>query len=97
MFNGTGKFDFLNLGSGKEYSIKDLLKTLSSFIKFEYKFDNTKDVGFTKRVMSIKNAKKVIGYKPKTSLLAGLKKTWEWFLKNKDQNSMRHNYFSKKN
>ena len=97
MFNGTGKFDFLNLGSGKEYSIKDLLKTFSSFIKFEYKFDNTKDVGFTKRVMSIKNAKKIIGYKPKTSLLVGLKKTWEWFLKNKDQNSMRHNYFSKKN
>jgi nucleoside-diphosphate-sugar epimerase len=43
--------------------------------------------------MNINNAKKIIGYYPKVSLKKGLKKTWEWFIKNSDQYKKRHNYF----
>jgi GDP-L-fucose synthase len=91
--HGTGDLDFLNLGSGDGYTIKELVETLSSFIKFNYKFDISKPSGFPKRVMDIKNAKKIINYNPQFSLRKGLEETWKWYLENKNQNELRHNYF----
>ena len=38
MIHGTGNFDFLNLGSGLGYTIKELVETLSEIIKFNYEF-----------------------------------------------------------
>jgi|TARA_B110000093_G_C12948653_1_gene401406 GDP-L-fucose synthase len=90
---GTGNFDFLNLGSGNGYTIKELVETLSQVTSFNYKFDETKNSGFPRRIMNIDNAKKIIGYQPKVSLKEGLQETWSWYLKNSDQNQKRHNYF----
>ena len=93
MIHGTGNFDFLNLGSGLGYTIKELVETLSEIIKFNYEFDVSKNSGFHRRIMNIDNAKKIIGYQPRTSLKQGLLNTWEWYIKNKDENELRHNYF----
>lgn len=93
IIKGTGKLNFLNLGSGNGYTIKKLVKTLSEIVKFNYKFDKTKNSGFPKRVMSVKNAKKILGYEPEFSLKKGLKETWDWYIKNSKQNKKRHNYF----
>ena len=93
MVKGTGEFDFLNLGSGKGYTIKELVEILSSIIDFNYEFDISKNSGFPRRIMNIDNAKKIIGYDPKINLEQGLKKTWDWYLKNKNENDLRHNYF----
>jgi len=49
--------DFVNLGSGVGYSIRQLVETLREFIKFEYEFDATKPAGFPRRVMDISRAK----------------------------------------
>ena len=46
----------------------------------------SKNSGFPRRIMNIDNAKKIIGYQPKTSLKQGLLNTWEWYIKNKDEN-----------
>lgn len=92
LINGTGNFDFLNLGSGKGYTIKELVETLASFIDFNYEFDISKDSGFKIRVMDINNARKIINYNPQTSLRDGLKLTWNWFLKNNKISDLRHNY-----
>lgn len=92
LFYGTNS-GFANLGSGRGYSIKELVETLNGFIDFNYKFDTTKSSGFSKRVMDISLAKKLIHYNPSTSLLDGLKETWDWFVSNHDQYSNRHNYF----
>jgi GDP-L-fucose synthase len=90
---GTGNFDFLNLGSGNGYTIKELVETLSEVVNFNYRFDKTKDSGFPKRIMDINNAKKILGYSPKTHLKEGLSATWSWYLANSNQNKKRHNYF----
>jgi GDP-L-fucose synthase len=87
------KSGFVNLGSGKGYSIKELVETLNSFIDFNYKFDTTKPSGFPKRVMDISLARKLIHYNPTTSLLDGLKQTWNWFVKNQDEYLNKMNYF----
>jgi GDP-L-fucose synthase len=92
---GTGNYDFLNLGSGKGYTIKKLVETISEFINFNYKFDKTKNSGFPKRVMDIKNSKEIINYKPSTTLLNGLKKTWEWYQKNSSEYKKRKNYLAR--
>ena len=35
--------------------------------------------------MDISLAKEMINYNPTTTLLDGLKETWDWFLENKDE------------
>jgi len=87
------KSSFLNLGSGKGCSIKELVETLHSFLDFNYKFDTTKPSGFPKRVMDITLAKKLIHYNPTTSLLEGLKETWNWFVRNQNEYLHKKNYF----
>lgn len=92
LYYGT-KSGFVNLGSGKGYTINELVETLHSFIDFNYEFDATKPAGFPRRVMDISLARKLIHYQPTTSLLDGLKETWQWFCANHDEYLQRKNYF----
>jgi GDP-L-fucose synthase len=92
LFYGT-KSSFVNLGSGKGVTVKELVEALHSFIDFNYEFDATKPAGFPKRVMDISLAKELIHYNPTTSLKDGLKETWEWFTQNQDDYLKRLNYF----
>ncbi|MFH1309980.1 MAG: NAD(P)-dependent oxidoreductase [Candidatus Omnitrophota bacterium] len=84
---------FVNLASGKGYSIKELVETLNEFLEFNYEFDTSKPSGFPRRVMDISKARELIGYNPSTSLLNGLKETWEWFKDNQDEYLEKKNYF----
>jgi len=87
------KGQFVNLGSGQGYSIRELVEALSSFIDFNYEFDTTKASGFPVRLMDISLARKLIDYNPTTTLIEGLKKTWEWFIQNHDEYLSKVNYF----
>ncbi|MDD2904643.1 MAG: NAD-dependent epimerase/dehydratase family protein, partial [Syntrophales bacterium] len=92
LYYGTdGKF--VNLGSGVGVSIKELIETLNSFLHFNYEFDITKPSGFPKRVMDISLARERIHYNPSTSLLDGLKKTWDWFINHPNEHLNKKNYF----
>tara|TARA_A100001011_G_C14205175_1_gene797462 strand:- start:210 stop:1199 length:990 start_codon:yes stop_codon:yes gene_type:complete len=92
LFYGS-KGRYLNLGSGKAVTIKELVETLSNFLDFKYEFDSTKSSGWPKRLMDISLAKEMIRYNPSTSLEEGLKETWEWFLENNDEYLYKKNYF----
>lgn len=87
------KGGFVNLGSGTGVTIKELVETLHSFLGFNYELDASKPSGFPKRVMDISLAKEMIHYNPTTSLLDGLKETWEWFVENQDEYLKKKNYF----
>jgi GDP-L-fucose synthase len=84
---------YVNLGSGRGYTIRELVETLNSLIPFEYRFDDTKSSGFPKRVMDIGLARKMLDYDPTTSLLEGLRKTWQWYTANANEFLARKNYF----
>ena len=84
---------FVNLGSGRGYTIKELVETLRSFVDFNYEFDDTKPPGFPKRVMDISLAREMLGYNPATCLLDGLMKTWKWYVENPDEHLGKKNYF----
>ena len=92
LFHGT-KGKYLNLGSGKAVTIKELVETLSFFLDFKYEFDISKSSGWPKRLMDISLARKMIGYNPSTKLEDGLKETWNWFLNNGDEHKFKKNYF----
>ena len=93
LYYGT-RGDFVNIGSGEGYTVKQLVETLNEFIDFEYEFDTSKPSGFPKRVMDISRAKEWINYKPQTSLRDGLELTWNWFMNNRNEYLKRQNYFA---
>ena len=93
LYYGT-RGDFVNLGSGVGYSVRQLVETLREFIEFNYKFDATKPAGFPRRVMDISRAKEWIHYNPTTSLREGLEETWNWFKDNKDEYLKKQNYLN---
>lgn len=92
LVHGT-RGSFINLGSGVGYSIKELVETLNQVVSFNYQFDATKSGGFPRRVMNIDRARDWVGYNPQTSLLDGLRETWDWFQENKDEYLLKKNYF----
>ena len=93
LYFGTGR-GFVNLGSGVETTIRDLVETLHEVVPFNYVFDDTKPSGFPRRVMDISYAKELIDYDPQTNLLEGLTETWEWFMEHKEEYLNRKNYFN---
>jgi GDP-L-fucose synthase len=90
---GTGKFKFLNIGSGKGISIKKLVETFHEIVNFKSIFDKNKASGYSKRVLNMKNTKKILNYKPNYSLKEGLLETWKWYKNNSRQSLKRKNYF----
>jgi len=85
---------FVNLGSGRGYTIRELVETLRQFLVFNYAFDASKPSGFPRRVMDISLARKLIDYNPTTSLLDGLRTTWNWFVEHEDEHLNKQNYFA---
>ncbi len=92
LYHGT-RGGYVNLGSGRGATVRELVETLASFLKFNYVFDRTKPSGFPRRVMDITLAREIIGYNPATSLLAGLQETWDWFQKNREEYRKKQNYW----
>ncbi len=92
LHHGT-KGGFVNLGSGKGHSIKELVETLHTFLDFDYWFDAAMPSGAPVRLMDITLARETIGYNPGTSLADGLKATWEWFVDHQNEYLKKKNYF----
>lgn len=74
----------VNLGSGKEVSIKKLVELIVELTGFKgsVKFDKSKPQGQIKRAVDINKAQKLLGFKPRWSLEQGLEKTIQWYKKN---------------
>ncbi|MFZ5807098.1 MAG: NAD-dependent epimerase/dehydratase family protein [Verrucomicrobiota bacterium] len=84
---------YINIGSGRGTSVRDLVETLKKFIDFEYEFDTTKPSGAPKKMLDIARARERLGYNPSTTLEQGLRETWEWFLQNEKEYLNKLNYF----
>lgn len=73
----------INLGSGKGVTIKQIAQTIANIVpsKPKLKWDTSKPTGDPVRTLSVKRAEKLLGFKTKTPLDEGVKKTVEWYLK----------------
>ena len=79
------KTDPVNLGSGSEISIKELVKLIVKLTNFKGNivWDTSKPDGQPRRRLDTTKAEKEFGFKAKTSLEEGLMQTIEWYMKNK--------------
>ena len=75
------KSDPLNLGSGKEISIKELVNKLLKLTKsnFDIVWETDKPNGQPRRCISIEKARKEIGFEPTIDIDEGLRKTIKWY------------------
>ncbi|MGA2159809.1 MAG: GDP-L-fucose synthase [Dehalococcoidia bacterium] len=81
------KSDPVNIGSGSEISIKDLINIIIELTGYKgaVVWDKTKPDGQPRRQLDVSKAAKEFGFKAKTGLEEGLKKTIAWYLSNRQQ------------
>jgi GDP-L-fucose synthase len=79
-YNGA---DPVNLGSGKEISIRDLVNVISRLTGFEgnIEWDASKPDGQPRRCLDTSRAQKLFGFRAETSLETGLRETIDWYFR----------------
>jgi len=79
----------VNLGSGFEISIKDLVSLIAELMNFKGKiiWDKTKPDGQPRRKLDVSKAYREFGFKAEVSFEVGLKKTIEFYEKSVHSNS----------
>jgi GDP-L-fucose synthase len=79
-YNNPG---IINVGTGKDITIKELANMISSIIGYEgdILWDSNKPNGTHRKVLDI-NKIEELGWKPKTSLKEGIIKTYSWYKNN---------------
>ena len=72
----------INVGSSKDLTIKELAETIKKVVDFkgEIYFDHTKPDGNPRKLLNSKRINN-LGFKPETSLIKGLKKTYQEYIK----------------
>lgn len=73
--------EIINIGCGKDISIKDLANSIKDIVGYKGKivWDKTKPDGTPRKLLYIQKLKK-LGWKPKISLKTGIQDTYKWFL-----------------
>ena len=71
----------MNLGSGREITIKELTQLVAKLSRFEGEiaWDASKPDGQPRRCLDVSRAWNSIGFRAETTLDEGLQKTIEWF------------------
>jgi len=85
------KSDPVNIGTGSEITIKELVNLIVQLTGFKGKviWDNSKPDGQQRRMLDTSKAEKEFGFKATTSFNEGVKKTVEWFRKDKGNKSVK--------
>lgn len=76
----------VNLGTGVEVSIKDTVELIARLMDFtgEIRWDPSRPDGQPRRALDGSRAEQAFGFRAKTDLETGLRRTIEWFLENTD-------------
>jgi GDP-L-fucose synthase len=79
------KKDPVNLGNGREITIKELAGLISELMKFDGKivWDRSKPDGQPRRCLDVGKAKSELRWSAKVGMEEGLKQTIEWYTKNR--------------
>lgn len=79
--------DPVNIGTGKEISIKNLTEQIAELTGFRGNiiWDTSKPNGQPRRCLDTSRAKELFGFVAKTSFRAGLQKTIEWYVSGRDK------------
>jgi GDP-L-fucose synthase len=72
----------INIGSGTGFTIKEIAETIGKHVPVtpEIGWDPSKPSGDPVRILSMKRAKELLGFKAPTSLSDGIRTTVEWYV-----------------
>jgi GDP-L-fucose synthase len=75
------KPDPVNLGSGREISVRELAGTIARLTRFpgELRWDASQPDGQPRRCLSVERAQREFGFSARTSFEDGLRQTVEWY------------------
>jgi GDP-L-fucose synthase len=87
LMNNYDNSEIINIGTGKDVSIKEIATIIKDIIGYECKFhfDKTKPDGTPRKLLNVEKINK-LGWKAKTDLRTGIKLTYEDFLKRYNNN-----------
>jgi GDP-L-fucose synthase len=73
----------INLGSGQEISIRDLVNLIAKETGFagDIIWDQSKPDGQPRRALDVSRAADLLGFRARTSFVDGLRRTIEWYRK----------------
>jgi len=73
---------FINIGTGKDLRIKELAELIKEIVGFkgEIEWDTAKPDGTPKKLLDVSRINS-LGWRAKTELREGIKKTCQWYLK----------------
>lgn len=82
------KSDPVNIGSGREIPIKDLIELIAKLTGFkgEIRWDATKPDGQPRRCLDTTRAEREFGFRAKTPFEEGLRRTIEWYEQHRSAN-----------
>lgn len=89
LMNHYNESDIINIGTGKDISIKELAEILKEVIKFEgeFRFDTSKPDGPPRKLLNVERINK-LGWKAKTNLRKGIELTYKDFLQRYETNEL---------
>ena len=75
--------EFVNIGTGKDVTIKELAEIISSIVgyKGKIKYNPSMPDGTPQKLLDVSRLNN-LGWRYKTELEEGIRKTYEWFLEN---------------
>jgi GDP-L-fucose synthase len=81
------KFDIFNIGSGTKTTVNDAVNWVLKYTDYKnskIKYTKDKPATFKFRALDCSKAEKILHWKPEFSVEEGIKKTVEWWIKNKE-------------
>lgn len=84
------KSDPVNIGSGEEISIRDLVTCICRLCEFdgEIRWDASKPDGQPRRCLDVSRARAEFGFSAQTRLVDGLKETIQWYRNNRSNRQL---------
>jgi len=81
--NTQSMLSHINLGTGKDCTIRELAETMKRIVGFEGEliFDTSKPDGTQRKLMGVSRLK-ALGWEARVPLREGLEQTYAWFLQN---------------
>jgi GDP-L-fucose synthase len=78
--------EIVNLASGRETSIAEVVRTLADLTQYpgQIVWDTARPDGQSRRLFDVRKAERDLGWRARTSLYDGLKKTVAWYRANRD-------------
>ena len=81
----------VNIGSGREISIRDLAGMVADIMGFKgaFKWNTSRPDGQPRRALDTSRAEKLFGFRAQTTLETGIQKTVEWYRQTRDSSPER--------